>query len=142
MSTSSAQFINIGERSNVAGSARFKKLIVKGDFDKALSVARQQVESGAQIIDINMDDGLIDGVAAMTRYLQLLAGEPDISRVPIMIDRSKWEVLEAGLKCVQGKAVVNSISMKEGEEEFLANARKVRDLGAAAVIMALSLIHI
>jgi len=136
MSISSAQFINIGERTNVAGSARFKKLIVKGDFDKALSVARQQVESGAQIIDINMDDGLIDGVAAMTRYLQLLAGEPDISRVPIMIDSSKWEVLEAGLKCVQGKAVVNSISMKEGEEEFLAHARKVRDLGAAAVVMA------
>ena len=120
----------------MAGSARFKKLIVKGNFDKALSVARQQVESGAQIIDINMDDGLIDGVAAMTRYLQLLAGEPDISRVPIMIDSSKWEVLEAGLKCVQGKAVVNSISMKEGEEEFLAHARKVRDLGAAAVVMA------
>ena len=136
MSISSAQFINIGERTNVAGSARFKKLIVKGNFDKALSVARQQVESGAQIIDINMDDGLIDGVAAMTRYLQLLAGEPDISRVPIMIDSSKWEVLEAGLKCVQGKAVVNSISMKEGEEEFLAHARKVRDLGAAAVVMA------
>ena len=130
------QFINIGERTNVAGSARFKKLIVKGDFDKALSVARQQVENGAQIIDINMDDGLIDGAAAMTRYLQLLAGEPDISRVPIMIDSSKWEVLEAGLKCVQGKAVVNSISMKEGEEEFLAHARKVRDLGAAAVVMA------
>lgn len=130
------QFINIGERTNVAGSARFKKLIVKGDFDKALSVARQQVENGAQIIDINMDDGLIDGVAAMTRYLQLLAGEPDISRVPIMIDSSKWDVLEAGLKCVQGKAVVNSISMKEGEEEFLAHARKVRDLGAAAVVMA------
>ena len=130
------QFINIGERTNVAGSARFKKLIVKGDFDKALSVARQQVESGAQIIDINMDDGLIDGVAAMTRYLQLLAGEPDISHVPIMIDSSKWDVLEAGLKCVQGKAVINSISMKEGEEEFLAHARKVRDLGAAAVVMA------
>jgi len=128
------QFINIGERTNVAGSARFKKLIVKGDFDKALSVARQQVENGAQIIDIN--NGLIDGAAAMTRYLQLLAGEPDISRVPIMIDSSKWEVLEAGLKCVQGKAVVNSISMKEGEAEFLEHARKVRDLGAAAVVMA------
>jgi len=136
MSSVATQFINIGERTNVAGSAKFKKLIVKGDFDKALSVARQQVESGAQIIDINMDDGLIDGAAAMTRYLQLLAGEPDISRVPIMIDSSKWEVLEAGLKCVQGKAVVNSISMKEGEAEFLANARKVRDLGAAAVVMA------
>jgi len=134
--TATAQFINIGERTNVAGSARFKKLIVNGNFDKALSVARQQVESGAQIIDINMDDGLIEGEAAMTRFLQLLAGEPDISRVPIMIDSSKWSVLEAGLKCVQGKAVVNSISMKEGEEEFLDHARKVRDLGAATVIMA------
>ena len=134
--TQTAQFINIGERTNVAGSARFKKLIVNGDFEKALSVARQQVESGAQIIDINMDDGLIDGEAAMTRFLLLLAGEPDISRVPIMIDSSKWSVIEAGLKCIQGKAVVNSISMKEGEEEFLKQARRVRDLGAAAVIMA------
>ncbi len=136
MTNSATQFINIGERTNVAGSARFKKLIVKNDFEKALSVARQQVESGAQIIDINMDDGLIDGVEAMTRFLQLMAGEPDICRVPVMIDSSKWEVLEAGLKCVQGKAVVNSISMKEGEEEFLAHARIVRNLGAAAVIMA------
>ena len=136
MSTAATQFINIGERTNVAGSARFKKLIVNNNYEKALSVARQQVESGAQIIDVNMDDGLIDGVAAMTRFLQLMAGEPDISRVPVMIDSSKWDVLEAGLKCVQGKAVVNSISMKEGEEEFLAHARKVRDLGAAAVIMA------
>lgn len=136
MSNSATQFINIGERTNVAGSARFKKLIVNNDFEKALSVARQQVESGAQIIDVNMDDGLIDGAEAMTRFLQLMAGEPDISRVPVMIDSSKWEVLEAGLKCVQGKAVVNSISMKEGEAEFLAHARKVRDLGAAAVIMA------
>lgn len=136
MTNSATQFINIGERTNVAGSARFKKLIVNNDFETALSVARQQVESGAQIIDVNMDDGLIDGAAAMTRFLQLMAGEPDISRVPVMIDSSKWEVLEAGLKCVQGKAVVNSISMKEGEAEFLAHARKVRDLGAAAVIMA------
>ena len=136
MSSAATQFINVGERTNVAGSARFKKLIVKNDYEKALSVARPQVESGAQIIDVNMDDGLIDGVAAMTRFLQLMAGEPDISRVPVMIDSSKWEVLEAGLKCVQGKAVVNSISMKEGEAEFLAHARKVRDLGAAAVIMA------
>ena len=136
MSSSATQFINIGERTNVAGSIRFKKLIVNNDFEKALSVARQQVESGAQIIDVNMDDGLIDGVAAMTRFLQLMAGEPDITRVPVMIDSSKWEVLEAGLKCVQGKAVVNSISMKEGEEEFLDHARKVRDLGAAAVVMA------
>ncbi|MEP3655283.1 MAG: methionine synthase [Litorimonas sp.] len=136
MSSNATQFINIGERTNVAGSARFKKLIVNNNYEKALSVARQQVESGAQIIDVNMDDGLIDGVAAMTRFLQLMAGEPDISRVPVMIDSSKWEVLEAGLKCVQGKAVVNSISMKEGEEEFLSHARKVRDLGAAAVVMA------
>ena len=136
MSSSATQFINIGERTNVAGSIRFKKLIVNNDYEKALSVARQQVESGAQIIDVNMDDGLIDGVAAMTRFLKLMAGEPDITRVPVMIDSSKWEVLEAGLKCVQGKAVVNSISMKEGEEEFLDHARKVRDLGAAAVVMA------
>jgi 5-methyltetrahydrofolate--homocysteine methyltransferase len=134
--TSTANFVNIGERTNVSGSARFKKLIVKGDYDKALSVARQQVESGAQIIDINMDDGLIDGVAAMERILQLVAGEPDISRVPIMIDSSKWEVLEAGLKCVQGKCVVNSISMKEGEAKFLEQAKKCRDLGAAVVVMA------
>ena len=134
--TSTANFVNIGERTNVSGSARFKKLIVKGDYDKALSVARQQVESGAQIIDINMDDGLIDGVAAMERILQLVAGEPDISRVPIMIDSSKWEVLEAGLKCVQGKCVVNSISMKEGEGPFLEHAKKCRDLGAAVVVMA------
>ena len=134
--SSTANFVNIGERTNVSGSARFKKLIVKGDYDKALSVARQQVESGAQIIDINMDDGLIDGVAAMERILQLVAGEPDISRVPIMIDSSKWEVLEAGLKCVQGKCVVNSISMKEGEAKFLEQAKKCRDLGAAVVVMA------
>ena len=136
MSSSIAQFINIGERTNVAGSARFKKMIVNGDYEKALSVARQQVESGAQIIDVNMDDGLIDGEATMTRFLQLLASEPDISRVPIMIDSSKWSVIEAGLKCVQGKSVVNSISLKEGEEEFLAHARKVRDYGAATVVMA------
>lgn len=133
---STAQFINIGERTNVAGSTRFKRLIVEGNYEKALSIARQQVESGAQIIDVNMDDGLIEGEAAMTRFLQLLAGEPDISRVPIMIDSSKWSVLEAGLKCVQGKAVVNSISMKEGEAEFLDHALKVRTLGAATVVMA------
>lgn len=134
--TSTAQFINVGERTNVAGSAKFKRLIKKGKFEEALSVARQQVENGAQIIDVNMDDGLIEGEAAMVRFLQLMAGEPDISRVPVMIDSSKWHIIEAGLKCVQGKAVVNSISMKEGEEEFLAQARKVRDLGAATVIMA------
>lgn len=130
------QFINIGERTNVAGSAKFKRLIKDGKFDAALAVALQQVESGAQIIDINMDDGLIDGEVAMERFLKLIAGEPDIARVPIMIDSSKWSVIEAGLKCVQGKAVVNSISMKEGEAAFLEQARKVRDLGAATVIMA------
>lgn len=134
--TNTTQFINIGERTNVAGSIKFKKLIVDNNFEEALSVAREQVENGAQIIDINMDDGLIDGEAAMVRFLQLLAGEPDIARVPIMIDSSKWNILEAGLKCIQGKAVVNSISMKEGEEEFLDHARKVRALGAAAVVMA------
>lgn len=134
--TNTTQFINIGERTNVAGSIKFKKLIVDGDFEEALSVARQQVENGAQIIDINMDDGLIDGEEAMVRFLQLLAGEPDIARVPIMIDSSKWNILEAGLKCVQGKAVVNSISMKEGEAEFIEQAKKVRALGAAAVVMA------
>ncbi len=134
--TNTAQFINIGERTNVAGSAKFKRLIVDRKFDEALSIARQQVENGAQIVDVNMDDGLIDGEAAMTRFLNLLASEPDIARVPIMIDSSKWNVIEAGLKCVQGKAVVNSISLKEGEEAFLEQGRKVRDLGAATVIMA------
>ncbi len=132
----SSQFINIGERTNVAGSARFKRLIVAGDFDAALSIARQQVENGAQIIDINMDDGLIDGAQAMTIYLNLLASEPDIACVPIMIDSSKWEVIEAGLKCVQGKSVVNSISLKEGEAQFLEQAELVRRYGAATVIMA------
>ncbi len=134
--TASTQFVNIGERTNVAGSAKFKKLIVDGRFEEALSVARQQVENGAQIIDVNMDDGLIDGAEAMTTFLQRMAGEPDIARVPVMIDSSKWEVIEAGLKCVQGKAVVNSISLKEGEEQFLEQARKVKAYGAATVIMA------
>ncbi len=134
--SASSNFINIGERTNVAGSARFKRLIVDGDFAEALSVARQQVENGAQIIDINMDDGLIDGAAAMSTYLNLLASEPDIARVPIMIDSSKWDVIEAGLKCVQGKSVVNSISLKEGEKQFLEQAELVRRYGAAAVIMA------
>ncbi len=129
-------FINIGERTNVTGSAKFRKLILNGDFDAALAVARQQVESGAQIIDVNMDEGMLDSKAAMVKYLNLIASEPDISRVPIMIDSSKWEIIEAGLKCVQGKAIVNSISMKEGEEAFLAQARKVRRYGAAVVVMA------
>ena len=131
-----AVFINIGERTNVAGSARFRRLILAGDYDAAVEVARQQVEAGAQVIDVNMDEGMLDGEAAMTRFLNLLAAEPDISRVPIMIDSSKWTVIEAGLKCVQGKAIVNSISLKEGEEEFLHRARLVRRYGAAVVVMA------
>ena len=105
-------FVNIGERTNVSGSAKFRKLITEGDFDAALDVARQQVENGAQIIDINMDEGLLDSEAAMVRFLNLIAAEPDISRVPVMIDSSKWSVIEAGLKCVQGKSIVNSISLK------------------------------
>ncbi len=129
-------FVNVGERTNVTGSARFAKLIKEGDFDTALDVARQQVANGAQIIDINMDEGLIDSEAVMVRYLNLLAAEPDISRVPVMIDSSKWSVIEAGLRCVQGKSVVNSISMKEGEAAFLAQAKRVRWYGAAVVVMA------
>src|SRR3984957_11720843 len=131
-----ATFIHIGERTNVAGSARFKRLIQAGDYETALSVAREQIENGAQIIDVNMDDGLLDGEEAMTTFLRLVASEPDIARVPIMIDSSKWSVIEAGLKCVQGKAIVNSISLKEGEEPFLEMARKVRRYGAAVVVMA------
>ena len=131
-----SQFVNIGERTNVTGSARFRDLIKDDDFDTALEVARQQVENGAQIIDINMDEGMLDSEAAMVRFLNLIAAEPDISRVPVMIDSSKWSVIEAGLKCVQGKAVVNSISLKEGEEAFLEQARKIRRYGAATVVMA------
>ena len=129
-------FINIGERANVAGSKIFKKLILSEDYTGALSVARQQVEAGAQIIDVNMDDGMLDGAAAMTKYLNLVAAEPDISKVPFMIDSSKWEVLEAGLRCVQGKCVVNSISLKEGPEKFKEQARLVRAYGAAVIVMA------
>jgi len=130
------RFINIGERTNITGSAKFKKLIMGGDYAAALDVARDQVESGAQIIDVNMDDGLLDGVEAMTTFLNLIASEPDISRVPVMIDSSKFEVIEAGLKCVQGRSVVNSISLKEGEGPFLEQARTVRRHGAAVVVMA------
>jgi len=133
---SSARFVNVGERTNVTGSAAFKKLILAGDYAKAIEVARQQVDNGAQIIDVNMDEGLLDAHAAMTTYLKLIASEPDIARVPIMIDSSKWDVIEAGLKCVSGKPIVNSISMKEGEEAFLAQARKCMDYGAAVVVMA------
>ncbi len=129
-------FINIGERTNVTGSAQFKKLIKEDRYDEAVEVARQQVANGAQIIDINMDEGLIDSEAAMTRFVNLIASEPDIARVPFMIDSSKWTVIEAGLRCMQGKGIVNSISMKEGEAEFLEHARKVRQYGAAAVVMA------
>ncbi len=129
-------FVNIGERTNVTGSAKFRKLIKDDDYDGALAVARQQVEQGAQIIDVNMDEGMLDGVAAMRRFLRLIASEPDISRVPIMIDSSKWEVIEEGLKNVQGKAIVNSISLKEGEAAFFDHARKVRRYGAAVVVMA------
>jgi 5-methyltetrahydrofolate--homocysteine methyltransferase len=134
--THDSLFVNVGERTNITGSARFRTLIKNGDYDTALSVAAQQVESGAQVIDVNMDEGMIDGVAAMERFLKLVASEPDISRVPVMIDSSKWEVIEAGLKCVQGKAIVNSISLKEGEEAFVEHARLVRRYGAAAVVMA------
>ena len=133
---STATFVNIGERTNVTGSAKFKKLILSGDFDAALDVARQQVENGAQIIDINMDEAMLDSEAAMAKFLNLIAAEPDISRVPVMIDSSKWSVIEAGLKCVQGKPIVNSISMKEGVEAFIAQAKKVRRYGAAVVVMA------
>ncbi len=133
---SGSQFVNIGERTNVTGSARFRDLIKANDFDTALEVARQQVENGAQVIDINMDEGMLDSEAAMVSFLNLIAAEPDISRVPVMIDSSKWSVIEAGLKCVQGKAIVNSISLKEGEEPFLEQARKIRRYGAATVVMA------
>jgi len=129
-------FVNVGERTNVTGSARFKKLIKEEDYEAALEVARQQVENGAQIIDINMDEGLIDAEAVMVTYINLLASEPDISRVPIMLDSSKWEVIEAGLKCIQGKGIVNSISLKEGEEKFIEQAKLVMRYGAAVIVMA------
>ncbi|WP_373120719.1 methionine synthase [Mycobacterium marinum] len=134
--TDDSLFVNIGERTNITGSARFRNLIKAEDYDTALSVALQQVEVGAQVIDINMDEGMIDGVAAMDRFTKLIAAEPDISRVPVMIDSSKWEVIEAGLKNVQGKPIVNSISMKEGEEKFVREARLCRKYGAAVVVMA------
>ena len=136
MTQSSANFVNIGERTNVTGSARFKKLILNDDYDAAVEVARQQVENGAQVIDVNMDEGLLDAEHAMTTFLKLIAAEPDIARVPVMIDSSKWDVIEAGLKCVSGKPIVNSISMKEGVDEFLDHARKCMAYGAAVVVMA------
>ncbi|KRE89547.1 methionine synthase [Frateuria sp. Soil773] len=129
-------FVNVGERTNVTGSAQFKKLIKEDRYDEAVEVARQQVANGAQIIDVNMDEGLIDSEAAMVRFLNLIAAEPDIARVPVMVDSSKWSVIEAGLRCLQGKGIVNSISMKEGEQAFLEHARKVQQYGAAVVVMA------
>ncbi len=131
-----ANFVNVGERTNVTGSAAFKKLIMAGDYTRAVEVARQQVENGAQIIDVNMDEGLLDSEAAMEQFLKLITAEPDISRVPVMIDSSKWSIIEAGLKCVSGKPIVNSISMKEGEAQFLEHARKCMAYGAAVVVMA------
>ena len=133
---SGANFVNVGERTNVTGSAKFKKLIMAGDYAAAVEIARQQVENGAQIVDVNMDEGLLDSEAAMEQFLKLITAEPDISRVPVMIDSSKWSVIEAGLKCVSGKPIVNSISMKEGEEQFLDHARKCMAYGAAVVVMA------
>ncbi len=134
--TPDMNFVNVGERTNVTGSARFRKLISSGDYDTALEVARDQVANGAQIIDINMDEGLLDSKAAMIKFLNLIASEPDIARVPIMIDSSKWEVIEAGLQCVQGKSIVNSISLKEGKEAFIHHAKLVHQYGAAVVVMA------
>ena len=131
-----ALFVNIGERTNVTGSRVFAKMILEGRYEDALSVARQQVENGAQIIDVNMDEAMLDSAAAMERFLKLIASEPEIARVPIMVDSSKWSVIETGLKCLQGKGVVNSISLKEGEAEFLRQARLIRRYGAATVVMA------
>src|SRR5580765_1464635 len=129
-------FVNVGERANVTGSRAFAKLVLAGDFAGAVEVARQQVQNGAQVIDVNMDEAMLDSKAAMVRFLSLVAGEPDIARVPVMIDSSKWDVIEAGLKCVQGKPVVNSISLKEGEADFLDKARRIKRYGAAVVVMA------
>src|SRR5690349_35388 len=136
MTNGAQNFVMVGERTNVTGSARFRKLIEANDYPAALEVARQQVENGANMLDVNMDEGLLDSEKAMATFLNLIAAEPDIARVPIMIDSSKWTVIEAGLKCVQGKAVVNSISLKEGEAAFIAHAKKVRSYGAAMVVMA------
>src|SRR5690606_30096688 len=129
-------FVNVGERTNVTGSRRFARLIREGDYEEALSVARQQVENGAQAIDVNMDEGLLDAEAAMERFLLLAMSEPDIARVPVVVDSSRWEVIEAGLKCLPGKPVVNSISLKEGEDAFREQAEKARDYGAAVIVMA------
>ena len=129
-------FINVGERTNITGSPKFARLIKEDKLEEALDIARQQVENGAQIIDVNMDEGMLDSVHLMKTFLNMIASEPDISRVPIMIDSSDWNVIEAGLQCVQGKSIVNSISLKEGEEDFLLKARLIRSYGAAVVVMA------
>ena len=134
--TPESNFVNVGERTNVTGSRAFLRMIKEGDYESALSVAREQVEGGAQIIDVNMDEGMIDGVEAMVKFLNLIASEPDIARVPVMIDSSKWEIIEAGLKCIQGKGVVNSISLKEGEANFISQAKKIKRYGAAVIVMA------
>ncbi len=134
--TPDVNFVNVGERTNITGSAKFRKLIAANDYEGALTVARDQVANGAQIVDVNVDEGLIDSEAAMRRFLNMAAGEPDIARVPVMIDSSKWSVIESGLKCVQGKPIVNSISLKEGEERFIHYAREVMRYGAAVVVMA------
>src|SRR5437868_4496585 len=134
--TQASNFVNIGERTNVTGSAKFLKLIKEDKFDVALEVALDQVRGGAQVIDVNMDEGMLDSKSAMVRYLNLMASEPEIAAVPVMVDSSKWEVIEAGLKCLQGKGIVNSISLKEGEEKFLQQARLLRRYGAAVVVMA------
>src|ERR1043165_2906227 len=129
-------FLNVGERTNVTGSKKFARLIREGNYEEALSVARQQVESGAQILDVNMDDALLDGEKAMTTFLNLLQAEPDIAKIPVMIDSSKFNIIEAGLKCVQGKCIVNSISLKEGEEKFIEQAIICQGFGAAVIVMA------
>jgi 5-methyltetrahydrofolate--homocysteine methyltransferase len=134
--SNAAQFLVIGERTNITGSPRFAKALKAGDWDACLAIARQQVESGANVIDINVDEALIDGEATMVRFLNLIAAEPEIARVPVMLDSSKWSVLERGLQCLQGKGIVNSISLKDGEAEFLRRARLVRRYGAAVVVMA------
>ena len=131
-----SNFVNVGERTNVTGSKKFLRLIENKKFSEALDIARDQVEGGAQILDVNMDEGLIDGVQAMTTFLNLIASEPDIAKIPIMIDSSKWEIIEAGLKTVQGKSIVNSISLKEGEDEFIKHAKLIRRYGAAVIVMA------
>src|SRR3954449_509847 len=131
-----SNFVNVGERTNVTGSKKFARLIRENKYEEALSVARQQVENGAQILDVNMDDALLDGVKAMTTYLNLIQSEPDIAKIPIMIDSSKFEIIEAGLKCVQGKCIVNSISMKEGEEKFIEQAFICQSYGASVIVMA------